>query len=369
MNRNLITGLPLSVCLIASSALAGGPWRAWSDQTRLPAFAEHKDQVAKTRDSACKPRVRDYATPGLPVGGGQNIDELIRQLEEMLARMKPTDQGYAGVAQSLKALREQKEKGTPPLPVGSAPGAVTFQLALPRVEKVLGPEASKAKAPASGDDVISAVAGKNPKLALALLLAPHRAAPKGTWPLVNAAGVLSLSGFPHEAIAFLDEAAPLGGTLPAPAGVPGAAPSPCPTAGTPSWAWGAGRRPRRRCGPLRSSRPTSRRCTRTSRRPCCARGSSTRPPANCAWACAARRTSRRAGTTRCRRRRPDATARGSSPLRTRRRAAPPGTSSTCPAARPSTSRHSSRPRSGRKPPRCTTSTWTSNRPGTRSCGR
>ncbi|MFC4485879.1 hypothetical protein, partial [Cupriavidus campinensis] len=39
-------------------------------------------------------------------------------------------------------------------------------------------------------------------LAEGLLLAAHRAQPKSPWVLVNAAGVLTLTGLPREAIAF-----------------------------------------------------------------------------------------------------------------------------------------------------------------------
>lgn len=223
MNRNVLLGLPLAVSLFASLALAGGTWHAWSDQTKLPVFDEHRKQVEKTKDAACTPRVRDFSTPGLALGGGQDIDEMIKRLEALLATMKPADQGYAGVQQSIESLKEQKKKANPSLPVGNAPGALSFQKALANVEKVLGSEASKAKGPVSGDDVIASLAGKNPKLALALLLASHRAQPKSAWTLVNAAGLLSMTGFPHEAVAFLDEAARLGGALPAPAGVPGQA--------------------------------------------------------------------------------------------------------------------------------------------------
>ncbi len=217
------SAIAFSVSLLASSALAGGTWHAWSDQTTLPAIDDHRRQVAEQRGAACTPRVRDPGTPGLALGGGRDIDEMIKALEALLATMKPGDQGYAGVKQSIESLKEQKKKGSPPLPVGSAPGALSFQKALANVEKVLGAEASRAKAPASSDDVIASLASRNPKLALAMLLASHRAQPRNAWTLVNAAGLLSMTGFPHEAVAFLDEAARLGGPLPAPAGVPGQA--------------------------------------------------------------------------------------------------------------------------------------------------
>jgi hypothetical protein len=223
MNRIAVSVLSVSASMLLSSALAGGSWRAWSDQTKLPTFDEHRKQVGQTRDQACKPQVRDYATPGLAVGGGQDLDEMIKRLEALLATMKPGVQGYEGVKQSIESLKEQKKKGNPPLPLGNAPGALTFQKALANVEKVLGVQASQVKDLASSDDVIASLAGRDPKLALALLLASHRAQPRSAWTLVNAAGVLSMTGFPHEAIAFLDEAARLGGALPAPAGVPGQA--------------------------------------------------------------------------------------------------------------------------------------------------
>ncbi|MFC4427145.1 hypothetical protein [Deinococcus navajonensis] len=227
MNRTLrLFGVSVSVCLFASTAWAGGAWRAWSDETKLPPLAEHRAELARRKATVCVATVRDARTPGLAPGGGMDLDQLIKQLEEMLAGMKPTDPSYKPLQQSLSNLREQKEtlnKGYAPLPVGSAKGAMTFQGALANAEKFLGDAARKAPAGAGGADIAAALAAGNPKAALALLLAAHRAQPKSPWVLVNAAGVLTLTGLPREAIAFLDEADALGGKLPAPAGVPGKA--------------------------------------------------------------------------------------------------------------------------------------------------
>ncbi|MFC4456149.1 tetratricopeptide repeat protein [Deinococcus sonorensis] len=227
MTRTLCrVSVALSVCLLASGAWAGGMWRAWSDQTQLPTLAEHRTELASTRPQACMPAVRDPRTPGLAPGGGMDLDQVIRQLEETLSRMKPGDPGRDALQQSLASFRELRARqgsGGPPLPVGTARGAMTLRTALTRAEHVLGPDARKAPGGAGGADIAAALAAGRPRAALALLLAAQRAAPKNPWILVNLAGVLSLTGLPREAIAVLDAADQLGGALPAPAGVPGRA--------------------------------------------------------------------------------------------------------------------------------------------------
>ncbi|MPY66410.1 tetratricopeptide repeat protein [Deinococcus sp. SDU3-2] len=216
--------LSLAALLLAPSALAAGSWVSLSDQTILGPEAEMRKQVGELRTDACKPAVRDYKTPGLPPGGGLDIDAAIKSLEDMLKTMAPGAQGREAVEQSLKRLREQKEKGTKvlPLPVRREQGAMTFEAAIKTAETLVGAPGRKATGGTSSD-VAAALAAKSPRAALALLLAGHRAKPKDAMTLVNLAGVLTLAGLPREAIAVLDRAAELGGKLPAPGGVPGEA--------------------------------------------------------------------------------------------------------------------------------------------------
>lgn len=220
MNRPLA----LTAALLASPALAAGGWVSLSDQTILGPETEMRAQVSKLSTEACKPAVRDFTTPGLPPGGGLDIDAAIKSLEDMLKTMAPGAQGREAVEQSLKQMREQKEKGTKvlPLPVGRTKGAMTFETAIKTAE-TLGGAAGRKATGGTSSDVAAALAGKSPRAALALLLAGHRAKPKDAMTLVNLAGVLTLAGLPREAIAVLDRAAELGGKLPAPGGVPGQA--------------------------------------------------------------------------------------------------------------------------------------------------
>ncbi|SMB78238.1 hypothetical protein SAMN00790413_06565 [Deinococcus hopiensis KR-140] len=223
MHRLALLKLPLIAGLLASSALAGGSWRAWSDQTQLPPLAEHRDELTQDQDRACTTAVRDPRTPGLAPGGGQNLDKMIKDLGRMLAGMKPSDPAYLGLQQSLKQLTQMRRSGVPPLPTGTATGAMPFKTALAMAEKLVGAQASEVRSAVRSDDVAAAMAAGSPRLALALLLAAHRANPESAWTLVNAAGVLSLAGLPTEAVAFLDQADRLGGSWPAPGGVPGRA--------------------------------------------------------------------------------------------------------------------------------------------------
>ncbi|MVN89295.1 tetratricopeptide repeat protein [Deinococcus sp. HMF7620] len=224
MTRRLTRPLALTATFFASSALAAGSWVSLSDQTILGPEAAMRAQVAKLSGEACKPAVRDFKTPGLAPTGGLNIDEVIRSLEKMLATLAPGDPARAGLEHSLKMAREQKEKGTKvlPLPVRREKGAITFETALKTAEALVGTPGRQATGSTSSD-VAAALAAKSPRAALALLLAGHRTKPKDPMTLVNLAGVLTLSGLPREAIAVLDRAAELGGTLPAPGGVPGQA--------------------------------------------------------------------------------------------------------------------------------------------------
>ncbi|SMB78300.1 tetratricopeptide repeat protein [Deinococcus hopiensis] len=216
--------LALAAAFLASPALAAGPWVSLSDQTILGPEAEMRQQVGKLRTDACKPAVRDYTTPGLPPGGGLDIDAAIKSLEDMLRAMAPGAQGREAVEQSLKQLREQREKGTKvlPLPVRRDKGAMTFETAIKTAETLVSAPGKKA-AGGTSPDVAVALAAESPRAALALLLAGHRAKPRDAMTLVNLAGVLTLAGLPREAIAVLDRAGELGGKLPAPGGVPGQA--------------------------------------------------------------------------------------------------------------------------------------------------
>ncbi|WP_026299138.1 tetratricopeptide repeat protein [Deinococcus aquatilis] len=214
----------LGTALLASPALAAGPWVSLSDQTVLHPLDKMRAEVAEQRTGACKPAVRDYKTPGLAPAAGLDIDEAIASLEKMLAALKPGDPSRPAVEQSLKQLRELKEKGTKvlALPVRHEKGAMTFEAALKTAETLVGTAGRKATEGTSSD-VAAALSVKSPRAALALLLARHRAKLKDAMTLVNLAGVLTLAGLPREAIAVLDRAAELGGTLPAPGGVPGQA--------------------------------------------------------------------------------------------------------------------------------------------------
>lgn len=219
MNRPVF----LTAVFLASSSLAGG-WVSLSDQTILAPETEMRTRVGELRSDTCKPAVRDYKTPGLPIGGGLDIDELIKSLEQTLATMKPGTPGRDALEVSLKQLREQKAKGTKvvPLPVRREAGAMTFETAIKTAETLVGAPGKQAKGAASSD-VAATLAAKSPRAALALLLARHRAQPKDAMTLVNLAGVLTLASLPREAIAVLDRADELGGSLPSPGGVPGKA--------------------------------------------------------------------------------------------------------------------------------------------------
>ena len=216
---------PLALAaLLTSPALAAGGWVSLSDQTILGPETEMRAQVSKLSAVTCKPAVRDFKTPGLPPGGGLDIDAAIRSLENLLGTMAPGAQGRGAVEQSLKQLREQKARGTKvlPLPVRREKGAMTFETALRTAETLVGTAGRKAK-DGTSSDVAVALSARSPRAALALLIAGHRARPKDAMTLVNLAGVLSLAGLPREAIAVLDRATELGGKLPAPGGVPGQA--------------------------------------------------------------------------------------------------------------------------------------------------
>ncbi|MFC4454248.1 tetratricopeptide repeat protein [Deinococcus sonorensis] len=222
---NIRCARPLTLAaLLASPALAAGSWVSLSDQTVLEPETEMRAQLSKLTTEACRPAVRDARTPGLAPGGGMNVDEMIRSLEQTLTALKPSDPAWAGLEHSLKMLRELKAKGTRvlPLPVRREPGAMTFETAIGTAQTVVGAAAKKATGGTSSD-VAAALAAQRPQAALALLLAQQRAQPKDAMTLVNLAGVLTLSGLPREAIAVLDRAAELGGRLPSPGGVPGQA--------------------------------------------------------------------------------------------------------------------------------------------------
>ncbi|PYE53115.1 hypothetical protein DES52_11099 [Deinococcus yavapaiensis KR-236] len=209
--------------LCVSSSLAGS-WVSLSDQTILGPETEMRAQVAKLASEACRPAVRDARTPGLAPTGGLNVDETIKTLERTLATMKPGDPAREGLEFTLKMLREEQAKGTKvlPLPVRREAGAMPFETAIKNAEALVGAPGKQATN-ATSADVAATLAANSPRAALALLLARHRSQPKDAMTLVNLGGVLTLAGLPREAIAVLDRADELGGTLPSPAGVPGRA--------------------------------------------------------------------------------------------------------------------------------------------------